>query len=232
MRTRPARRVPLAALAALGAALALGGCGDLPPGAAAVVDGTTIKGSEVTDLADAQCAGIEKAAGSGQAQEQATPRKRLVQQALSLLMDVELSLKYGEKVDVSPRPAQVAATYSQIAPLIKTLPEEYRDYTADVFHRWAEARDVLTQIGQRATGQQETAANSQALINAGYERREPWLKQVEIHTDPRYGPAGVGWPGGADPSVSKAVSKYAKDADKDEPGQAFVSALPASQKCG
>jgi hypothetical protein len=227
------RRAPLVALAALGAALTLGGCGSLPPGAAAVVDGTTIKHSEVTDLAEAQCAGIKQAARTGQAQEQVTPRKQLVQQALSLLMDVELSLKYAESVDVSPRPRQVAATYAQIEPLIETLPEQHRDYTSEVFRHWAEARDVLTQIGMRATGQQDTPANSQNLINAGYERREPWLEKVEIHTDPRYGPAaGVAWPGGGDPSVSKAVSKYAKDADKDQPGQAFLSALPASQKCG
>ncbi len=85
-----------------------------------------------------------------------TPRKQLVQQALSLLMDVELSLKYAESVDVSPRARQVAATYAQIDPLIKSLPEQYRDYTSDVFRDWAEARDVLTQIGMRATGQPDT----------------------------------------------------------------------------
>lgn len=218
--------------AVLGAALALGGCGSLPPGAASVVDGTTITDSEVTDLADAQCAGIEQAAKTGQSQEQATPRKQMIRQALSLLMDIELSLKYARSVGISPRGPQVAATYAQLDPLIKTLPEKYRDYTADVFHRWAEARDVLTQIGQRATGQEDTPANSQTLINAGYQRREPWLKKIEIDTDPRYGPAGIGWPGGADPSVSKPVSQFAKDADKDQPGQAFVSALPSSQKCG
>jgi hypothetical protein len=218
-------------LAALGAALALGGCGTLPPGAAAVVDGTTITHHEVTDLADAQCVGIEQAARTGQGQ-QVTPRKQLVQQALSLLMDVELSLKYARSVGISPRPQQVGATYGQIEPLIKTLPEEHRDYTAEVFRQWAEARDVLTQIGARATGQPDTPSNAEALLNAGYQRREPWLEKIEIDTDPRYGPTGVGLPGGADPSVSKAVSDFAKDAGKDQPDQGFVSALPASQKCG
>jgi hypothetical protein len=210
----------------------LGGCGTLPSGAAAVVDGTTITRDDVTTLAEAQCAGIQQAAKTGQSQSQVTPRKQLIRQALSLLMDIELSLKYAKSVDISPRPRQVAATYSQIGPLIKSLPEKYRDYTADVFHRWAEGRDVLTQIGVRATGQEDTPANAQTLINAGYEQREPWLKKIKIDTDPRYGPTGVGWPGGADASVSKAVSKYATDSDKDQPGQAFVSALPANQKCG
>ena len=231
MRTRSVRRAPLVAVAAV-AALTLGGCGTLPPGAAAVVDGTTITRSDVNELAAAQCAGIKQAAKSGQSQAQEAPRKQLLQQALSLLMDIELSLKYGESEDVTPRPKQVAATFAQIDPVIKTLPEKYRDFMSDVLHRWSEGRDVLSQVGQQTTGEQDTPANSEALLNAGYEKREPWLKKVKIDTDPRYGPAGVGWPGGSDPSVSKAVSKYAKDAGKAQPSQAFVSALPASQKCG
>jgi hypothetical protein len=226
------RRAPLVVLAAIGAALTLGGCGSLPAGAAAVVDGTTITRSDVDELAKAQCVGIREAAKTGQSQNQATPNKQLVQQALTLLMDIDLSLKYAKSVDVSPRPTQVAATYAQIDPLIKALPAKYRPFMEETFHRWAEGRDVLTQIGQRATGQADSQANSEALLNAGYQQREPWLKKVEIDTDPRYGPAGVGWPGGSDPSVSKAVSKFAKDADKAQPTQAFVSALPANQKCG
>ncbi len=232
MRTRTARRSSLVALAAVGA-LALGGCGTLPPGAASVVDGTTITNSDVNKLADAQCAGITKAvAKSDQGQAQAAARKQVVQQGLSLLMDIELSLQYAKSQGVSPRAAQVAATYAQLAPLIKTLPSKYDDFMTDTFHRWAEARDVLTQIGQAATGKEDTAANADALLNAGYQKRDPWLKTVDIETDPRYGPSDIGWPGGSDPSVSKAVSAFAKAADKQEPDPAFVSALPANQKCG
>jgi SurA-like protein len=225
------KRAPLVALAAVGA-MVLGGCGSLPPGAAAVVDGTTISRSDVTELAEAQCAGIEQAAKSGQAQSQAAPRKQILQQALALMMDIELSLKYAETQDVTPRKTQVAATFAQVDPLIQSLPEKYHDFMSDLFHRWAESRDVLTQIGQKSTGQDDTPANAEALLNAGYAERDPWLKKVDIDTDPRYGPAGIGWPGGADPSVSKAVSDFAKGADKSQPSQAFVSALPANQKCG
>ena len=232
MRTRSVRRAPLVALAATCAALLLSGCGSVPPGAAAVVDGTRISRSDVNELADAQCAGIEKAARSGQSQQQAAPRKQLVEQALTLLMDIELSLKYAASQGVEPRAQEVAATYAQVDPLIQSLPEKYHSFMEETFHRWAAGRDVLTQIGERATGQQPDANNTDALLNAGYQRREPWLKQVEIHTDPRYGPAGIGWPGGSDPSVSKAVSSFAKDADKRQPDAAWVSTLPLSQKCG
>lgn len=232
MRTRSVRRSPLVVLAATGAALVLGGCGSVPPGAASVVDGTTISRDDVNQLAAAQCAGIKEAVKSGQAQSTGdTPRKQLVQQALTLLMDVELTLKYGESEDVAPRPQAVAATYAQVAPLIKGLPERYQDFMTETFRRWAASRDVLTQIGEKTTGQQPDASNAEALLNAGYQAREPWLKTIDIETDPRYGPSDIGWPGGSDPSVSKAVSSFAKDSGKDQPDPAWVSALPSNQKC-
>ncbi len=79
-----------------------------------------------------------------------------MQQSLSLLMDTELSLQYGESEGVQPRPQQVAAIYAQADELIKSLPEKYQPFMSDTFHRWAEARDVLTQVGQQATGQEDT----------------------------------------------------------------------------
>ena len=45
-------------------------------------------------------------------------------------------------------------------------------------------------------------------------------------------PPDVGWPGGVDPSVSKAVGEIAKAAGKAQPDPAWVAPLPASQKCG
>ena len=231
MRTRSVRRAPLVALAAVGA-LTLGGCGSLPPGSASVIEGTTISRSDVNELADAQCAGIKEAAESGQAEAGATPRKELVQQALALLMDIELTRQYGESEGVDPRPQEVAAAFGQIKPLLESLPEKYHTFMFDTFKTWAASRDVLTQLGVQATGQQPDANNAQALINAGYQQREPWLKTVDIETDPRYGPTGIGWPGQGDPSVSKASSSFAKDAAKDQPDPGWVSALPSAQKCG
>jgi hypothetical protein len=215
----------------MGTAVVLGGCGSVPPGAASVINGTSISRSDVNELAAAQCAGITQASSSGQ-QTQATPRRQLTQQALTLLMDIELNLQYGEAEHISPRPAAAAATYSQVDPLIKRLPKKYQSFMSDTFHRWAEGRDVITQAGEAATGQQPTANNADQLLQAGYQKREPWLKKSDIHTDPRYGPSDVGWPGGSDPSVSKAVSSFARSAGKSQPDPAWVGDLPASQKCG
>jgi len=230
VRNRAGGRKLLVSLTAAGAALVLTGCGAVPPGAATVVDGTTITNSQVQELADSQCAGVEQAAESQQAQT--VTRRQLNQQSLRLLMDIELSLKYGKEVGLEPRPEAVAAIYAQVEQLVDSLPEKYRESTAETFHRWAEGRDLIAQAGERATGQQLTAENQQALLDAGYKQREPWLKKVDIETDARYGPNDQGFPGTDNGSVSTASSSFAKDADAAEPDPKWVGTLPANQTCG
>ena len=62
-----------------------------------------------------------------------------MQQSLSLLMDTELSLQYGESEGVQPRPEQVAADYAQVdRGCIKDLPEKYQEFMTDTFERWAD----------------------------------------------------------------------------------------------
>ena len=156
MRTRSGSRAPLVALAAL-AALALGGCGTLPPGAAAVVDGTTIKHSDVTELAEAQCAGIEQAAqdrsvaGAGDASQAAGPAG--AEPADGRRAEPEVRRVASTS---APGPGRSPRRTPRSTRCIESLPEKYRDYTSEVFRDWAEARDVLTQIGVRATGQPDT----------------------------------------------------------------------------
>jgi hypothetical protein len=58
VKTRSVGRGPLVVLAASAAAVLLGGCGSVPPGAASVINGSTISRSDVNELAEAQCAGI------------------------------------------------------------------------------------------------------------------------------------------------------------------------------
>ena len=230
MRTRVHGRKLLIALTAVGAALVLTGCGTLPPGAAAVVDGTKITNSDVQELADSQCAGAELSAKTSQAQT--VTRKQLSQRSLRLLMDIELSLKYAKEEGLEPRADSSSAIYTQVEPLIKALPKKHQESTAATFHRWADATDVLIQAGEQATGKKETAQNQQDLLNAGYQRRESWRKKVDIEIDPRYGPSDDGWPGAGDGSVSEASSSFAKDADAEQPDPSWMSTLPASQKCG
>jgi hypothetical protein len=225
------RRLALAA-AAVTALLALSGCGDsLPPGTASVVNGYTITRQQVDDLAAAQCAGVRTAAQQGQGQ--AVPRRQLTQRALGLLIDIRLNLDYGASLGLHPRPSQVAADYGQVQQLIKALPARYRAYLSKVFHAWARGRDMVEQVGEATTGTTVNATNAEQVLNAGYAKRETWLKKdASIHTDPVYAPGKIGWPGEGDSSVSKPVSSFARSASKAQPSASFVAGLPAGQRCG
>ncbi|MCW2762144.1 MAG: hypothetical protein JWR85_2345 [Marmoricola sp.] len=212
--------------------LLVSGCAgsDLTPGTASVVDGTRISMSEVSELADAQCSGVELAVKAKQSEP--SSRKLLVQQALSLLIDVEVNLKFAKTEGLQPRPAFVSAMYAQVEPLIEALPKDQRGVTEDVFHRWAQGRDMLTQVGERTTGQTLSATNEQQLLEAGYQQREPWLKKITIDTDARYSPNDEGFPGAGDGSVSKPTTTFAKAASSSQPTPAFIGELPPNQRCG
>lgn len=231
MRTpRSHPRLRAAGLATAGV-LALTGCADVPPGAASVVNGHTITRAQVDQLADAQCAGVALAARQGQGQVVA--RKQLTQRALGLLIDIQLNLDFARSLELEPRPTKAAADFAQVTPLIDTLPTKYQPYLKNVFRRWADGRDMLTQLGENASGQAATQANAEQILNEGYAQRQTWLtKNADIDTSSIYSPGKVGWPGEGDSSVSQPVSSFAKSAASAQPSTAFLSGLPAGQRCG
>ena len=57
-------------------------------------------------------------------------------------------------------------------------------------------------------------------------------KTADVTVNPVYGADDSGVAGTTDPSLSKAVSDYAKDAVSDTPSGPFVDALPAGARCG
>lgn len=217
-----------------GAAVALvllTGCSQLAPGTAAEVNGTRITDDEVSALADAQCLAARTAAKQGQ-QVTTLAESRLKQQSLGLLMDTELSLQYAADQKITPTPSLVTGFYQQLEPGIDPLPSSARTELSEVFHRWAEGRAALVEAGSKATGKATSFTNVNELLTAGLKARDSWLKGAKIQTDPRYGPAKNGFPGGSDSSVSRATSSFAKDATAAQSSPTFVSGLPASQKCG
>jgi hypothetical protein len=220
-----------AVAAAAVALLLLTGCGDMTPGTAATVNGTRITDDEVKDLADAQCTAADEAAKSGNSTAAAVSRVK--RQSLGLLMDIELSHQYAEAEGIKPQKTLVDGFYNQLEPGITPLPGKARTVLADVFQSWAEGRAILVQAGSESTGQEIGFTNVEQLLNAGLQDRESWLKKADIETNPRYAPNENGFPGGGDGSVSRARSDFAKSAGgTGEPDPAWVSGLPAGQKCG
>ena len=132
--------------------------------------GTTITRSDVNELAEAQCAGIEQAAKSRSGAGQETPRKQLVQQALSLLMDIELSLQYGESRGRRARgPSRSPRRYAQIDPLHQDPAGEVprrscrRRSSAGPRHATCSPRSACRRPASRPT-----PTTPRTLLNAGY----------------------------------------------------------------
>ena len=212
--------------------LLVSGCAgtDLTPGTASVVNGTRITDTEVDDLADAQCVAADRAAKSGQSTS--APVSRVKQQSLGLLMDSELSAQYAAAEGIKATKTTADGFYKQLEPAITPLPEPARTKLEDVFKKWADGRAILVEAGAKETGQAPSPTNLDQLITEGLKARTVWMKKAEIHTDPRYAPTKDGFPGGRSGSVSVASSTFAKNSVKPTPDPAYVSGLPANQKCG
>lgn len=224
------RRTLLRAAAPLAALALLTGCGELPPGTAATVNGTRVTVAQVDDLVQANCAGAERATASGQ--NATMPLNQVRQRSLGLLIDNELNRQFGRARHITPDPNLAAGFFQQFQPGIEPLPEQARSELTQVFGDWARGRAVLIEAGSRATGQKPGGGNMDQLLRAGLQQRTTWLSSAEVVTDPRYGPDEHGFPGGGDGSVSRPVSDFAKKASAAQSDPAWVSSLPAGQKCG
>lgn len=217
--------------AAVVALCLLSGCGELPPSTASVVNGTRITHDQVTDLSDAQCTLRGTLAESGTAP--ATSIARVNQESLSLLMDAELSLQFGEEESVTADTALTQAFFGQVEPVFEPLPEKARTEFTNVFQDWSKGRAILVAVGSKATGQDPSLENLEQLLNAGLQARQTWLDKAKIETNPLYGPDSQGFPTpGSDGSVSRPVSDFAKGGSVEQPDAEWVTGLPASQKCG
>ncbi|MET0998900.1 MAG: hypothetical protein ABWX73_09320 [Marmoricola sp.] len=220
--------VPTAGLALL----VLSGCSGtgLTPGTATEINGTRITTSRVSDVAAAQC--DLRDVLTKQQLAPAVTAAQVNREALSLLMDTELTKQYGKSKDIAPDKLIANAYLGQVQSLFKDLPSDSKSLLNDVFTTWADGRSILVQAGSDSTGEKPDGTNLDKLLQAGLTERETWLKKADITTDPRYGPDKDGYPSRDSASVSKARSTFAVDAQKETPDPAFLGELPPNQKCG
>jgi uncharacterized lipoprotein YajG len=212
---------------AVAATLALSGCGAMHPGAAAVVDSTTISMSQVDALARGVCSASKSQTSTGQ-----MPSRNARQVAVQILVDSELSRQFGEKRGITPNPSMVSAAEAQFAQSIDALPPSQREDFRQAVRESAEGQLTVVEAGRRsleAQGAQNISQN-QALAE-GSRLRQQYEQGIQVEVDPRYGAWTKGnlQPGGAELSVP--VSTQARAGDNAKPPASWVAQLPASQKC-
>lgn len=228
---RSGRKTKLSALAVV-AGLALSGCGSLHPGVAAVVGSDTISREQVDDVAAALCsANIEGAKARGQAAPEMASRGAR-QGALQVLLDTEISHQFGEARGVEANQQLVSQALAQNEQGLQLLPESQRPAFREALKEYAEGQLMLIEIGRQSLQDQgKTNVTDDQALAEGQRLRQKYVESLDVEVDPRYGTFEQGTlkPGGT--SMSVAQSDDARAGSKADPGTAFVSGLPVSQRC-
>jgi hypothetical protein len=219
-------RVKLATVAA-GAALVLAGCG-VHPGTAAVVGSETITHDEVDDIATAVCrANVAGAEAAGQ-QASPLPSRGARELAVEVLVETELAQQLGEREGVEANQRAVSQAVAQNEPGLALLEGEQQEDLRAALRDYAESQFMLIEVGRQSLGEQvsedEAVAEGRRILGV-------LAESVDIEIDPRYGrfDNGVFKPGGT--SLSVAESERAKAGTDQQPSEAFIGGLPASQLC-
>lgn len=220
------RRWRLAAVAAASATV-LAGCG-LTPGAAAVVESTTISHEQVDDIALAVCSAKVASAKAANQPIPPLPTRAERETALFILLETELSQRFGEQEGIEANQQQVSQAVAQNEAGIAMLPEEQREDFRSALRDYTEAQLILVEAGRRSLGPQ---AGDQEAVAAGSELRAEFVDTLDVDIDPRYGRFEEGQYRRGGTALSVPASREARAGNRAQPNDAFVGALPASQQC-
>jgi hypothetical protein len=216
------------------AVLAASGCdSDLHPGAAAVVDGTTISQDQVDDVVTAVCDYLMIANESAQ-----TPSEPafsdLRSSFLGLYVEFEVVDAATEALGLTIHPADIDAFASQFE-----LPDDLSDEDADIIdgYLYEQADDQVSQATIAAhlkdSGVTDSSDVDPNAIDGAADYLADQLSDADIEVNPAYGV----WDGQAvtigSGSLSSLVSKTLPPPPEDgSQPQTDTSDLPPSQVCG
>lgn len=229
-----ANRLVLLAVAGV-TMLSLTGCSAQSGNRAAEVGGEVVARSDVDLMVRVQCDSLDKAAESpGQAgQVQTTSLRQVRADMLNVLVQSEIDkqLAAEEKADYDK------ATFQQAMSQLETIVEQaakkdrerFRELVGGFYKGQLQVLDLATKklVGEGvAKPSQDEIQNAVAGIEADFR------KSIEIEINPVYGANEDDVAGKVDPSLSRAVSQYAKQASSESPPASWVSGLPERQRCG
>jgi hypothetical protein len=221
----------LVLLAAAGTSLlALTGCAQTGNVAARVGD-TVVPTSEVDFLARMQCETLDRAAGQGNSQMVAKSQVRttMVNTLVQAELDRQIAAKENLSYDTTTLRNVMAQFESVVAQVPKADQARFRSLVEDIYRGQLQ---VYTKAQSELAGQgvdepsQDQVDKEIAAIQLKYR------KSVGVHVNPAYGADADGVAGATDPSISLAVSPFAKKARAGQPDSAWVGTLPANQRCG
>lgn len=225
-----ANRLVLLALAGA-AAFALTGCDT--GNKAAEVNGTVITTGDVDFATRANCDLYDAANEGGEQGVQAAPRRAIRASMVGTLIQTELAEQYAAENGVKEfDTATLQQRMSGYEAAAQGLSEEDRERFGELLERVNRAELLVVSTVQKklvAGGVEATPEQLQEAITADF---GAFVQKADVEVNPVYGADESNQPGAIDPSLSQAVSDFAKQSSAVQPDAIFVDRLPDSQRCG
>jgi hypothetical protein len=223
----------LVLLAAAGTSLlALAGCAQSGNVAARVGD-TVVPTSEVDFLTRMQCDTLDKAAANPAQGGQMVATSQVRTTMVNTLIQAELNRQLAAKEDLSYDTTTLRNVMAQFESVVAQVPKadqaRFRDVVEDIYRGqlqvYTKAQSELAAQGVEEPSQDQVDKEISAI-------QQKYRKSVGVHVNPVYGADADGVAGVDDPSISRAVSSFAKKSRAAQPEATWVSKLPADQRCG
>jgi hypothetical protein len=237
-----ANRLVLLAVAGV-SMLALTGCSQTGDVAARVGD-STVPTSDIDFLTKVQCDIYDKAAEQSPGQVQAVPVSQVRAQWVNTLVDAELNRQLADRDDLSYDRSTLRSAMDQFEQTLKQAPAADRDRAREMVETIYRGQLQVVALAHRNLASEGvTDPTDQQTQDAVTKILEDFRKGVDVKVNPQYGPDADGVAGSVDPSLSRAVSSFARFSVEAPPDSstdptaaqrytAWVDGLPGDQRCG
>ena len=200
------------------AGLTLAACGNVHPGAAAVVDDQTISMKSVDKSAKALCT----IALANPQRTAAISNADIRRQAVSTLVSLVVARKLADKEGITPKPADYELTNDQEGQVAKAFPKEKNlGEVTKLIEQDRELQTISLAMGQKVTGQVPTPDNAAQLGAAGQAEITKAFKDNDVEFAPRFGLSNT-----SAKVITSTGSLSVTKAAEAKPDQ-----LPAAQRC-
>jgi len=205
----------LRTLAAAAVALLLAGCGSVHPGAAAVVDDTTISMGQADDVAAVYCQLAVVTAPEGTPISNADVRR----QAVTDLVVGVVAREMADKANLKPIASDYEVTPTQRKEIARSVAEDEVDPVIDAINASQRTFAIAELLGAQQNDSPD--AEAEQLRQQGLQLIQAEVARRDVRFDPRFGIAGDGTQKAATGSLSVPV-------EAPDPSQ---EGLPATQQC-
>jgi len=223
-------------LAAAGTSvLALTGCA--PSGnVAARVGDESVPTSDVDFLARMQCATLDKSAEDPtQAQQgvQAVATSQVRVSMVNLLVQAELNRQLAARDHLSYDKTTLRNAMVQFESVVKLAPAKDRTHFRDLIEDVYRGQLEVYELAQQQLASQGVSNPSQDDVDQAIAKvQDDYRKTIDVEVNPQYGADDSGVAGSVDPSLSVAVSSFAKESQSKQPDSSWITKLPSNQRCG